>query len=174
MHTKHSIICVRVFYIFLYLSQIFFYTAPHRKETMHIREQFQRLLDRKQQEIRNLELQLEKAKTYVEALQDSMRLLPKDSSDASEATLRPDTALARTRDILRAAGKPMHITDLLKALGSPGDSKHKLSLGGSLANYVRKGQIFTRPAPNTFGLIEMNGKRESKIEDDIPEDFGTD
>jgi len=141
---------------------------------MHIREQFQRLVDRKQQEIRNLEVQIEKAKTYVEALQDSMRLLPKDAATTSEATLRPDTILARTRDVLRATGKPMHINDLLKALGSPSDSKHKLSLGGSLANYVRKGQIFTRPAPNTFGLIEMNGKAESKVEDEIPEDFGSD
>src|SRR5882762_3238566 len=101
---------------------------------MHIREQFQRLVDRKQQEIRNLEVQIEKAKTYVEALQDSMRLLPKDAATTSEATLRPDTILARTRDVLRATGKPMHINDLLKALGSPSDSKHKLSLGGSLAN----------------------------------------
>lgn len=140
---------------------------------MHIREQFQRLVDRKQQEIKNLEAQIEKAKTYVEALQDSMRLLPKDASVASEATLRPDTALARTRDILRTAGRPMHINDLLKALGSPTDSKHKLSLGGSLANYVRKGQIFTRPAPNTFGLIEMNAKADSKVEEEIPEDFGS-
>jgi len=141
---------------------------------MHIREQFQRLVDRKQQEIKNLELQIEKARTYIEALQDSMRLLPKDAAAASEATLRPDTALARTRDILRAAGKPLHINELLKALGSPADSKHKLSLGGSLANYVRKGQIFSRPAPNTFGLIEMDGKKEPKAEDEIPEEFGSD
>jgi hypothetical protein len=67
----------------------------------------------------------------------------------------------------------MHINEILKALGSPVDSKHKLSLGGSLANYVRKGQIFTRPAPNTFGLLEMNRKEESKLEDEIPEDFGS-
>jgi hypothetical protein len=140
---------------------------------MNIREQFQRLLDRKQQEIRGLELELEKARTYVEALQDSMKLLPRDANGSSEANLRPDTALSKTRDVLRKNGKPMHINDLLKALGSPADSKHKLSLGGSLANYVRKGQIFTRPAPNTFGLLEMNGKEDSEAEDQIPEDFGS-
>jgi hypothetical protein len=167
-------VAVHVFHVFLYCHAVFFVVASARKENMHIREQFQRLVDRKQQEIRNLELQIEKARTYVEALQDSMRLLPKEVTAGSEATLRPDTALARTRDILRTAGKPMHINDLLKALGSPADSKHKLSLGGSLANYVRKGQIFTRPAPNTFGLIEMSQKGESKIEDEIPEDFGSD
>ncbi len=140
---------------------------------MHIREQFQRLLDRKHQEIRNLELQLEKAKTYVEALQDSMRLLPKDGT-SGEATLRPDTTLAKTRDLLRKAGTPMHISEILKALGAGTDSKQILSLGGSLAGYVRKGKIFTRPAPNTFGLIEMNGKSDLKVEEDIPDDFGSD
>jgi hypothetical protein len=139
---------------------------------MHIREQFQRLLDRKQQEIRNLELQLEKAKTYVEALQDSMRLLPKDGT-SEVATLRPDTTLAKTRDLLRKAGVPMHISEILKALGAGTDSKQTLSLGGSLAGYVRKGKIFTRPAPNTFGLIEMNEKADSKAEEDIPDDFGS-
>jgi hypothetical protein len=143
---------------------------------MNIREQFQRLLDRKQQEIRNLELQLEKARTYVEALQDSMRLLPKDAA-ASEATLRPDTTVSKTRDLLRRIARPMHISEILKELGSPTDSKHKLSLGGSLANYVRKGQIFTRPAPNTFGLIEMNGRTSGArgveiTDEDIPDDFG--
>src|SRR6476646_645267 len=160
--TKYTTSRLHVFHIFLSCHGFFIVVHCYRKENMNIREQFQRLLDRKQQEIMNLELQLEKARTYVEALQDSMRLLPRDASGASEATLRPDTALARTRDILRSAGKPMHINELLKALGSPSDPKHKLSLGGSLANYVRKGQIFTRPAPNTFGLLEMNGKGESK------------
>lgn len=139
---------------------------------MHIREQFQRMLDRKQQEINDLELQLEKAKTYVEALQDSMRLLPKNPSDA-EVTLRPGTALDKTRELLKATGRPMHITEILKALNQPIDKKHKLSLSGSLSTYVRNAQIFTRPAPNTFGLIEMNskGQGESGVED-LPEDFG--
>lgn len=140
---------------------------------MHIREQFQRLLDRKQQEISGLELQLEKARTYVEALQDSMRLLPKSPSDA-ETTLRPGTALAKVRDLLKSSGKPMHITEILRGLNLPIDKKHKLSLSGSLSTYVRNGEIFTRPAPNTFGLIEMStkGQGESGLED-LPEEFGS-
>lgn len=140
---------------------------------MHIREQFQRLIDRKNQEIKGLELELEKARTYLEALQDSLKLLPKDSNGSNEANLRPDTGLARARDVLRKQGSPMHINEILKALGLPVDSKHKLSLGGSLANYVRKEQIFSRPAPNTFGLREWTTREERRSEDEIPEDFGT-
>lgn len=138
---------------------------------MNTREQFQRLLDRKKQEISDLELKLERAKAYVEALQDSMKLLPKLPSD-TEVTLRPGTALAKTRDILQQAGKPMHITEILRALSQPVDKKHKLSLSGSLSTYVRNAQIFNRPAPNTFGLISMNNKNQESGVEDLPDDFG--
>jgi hypothetical protein len=68
----------------------------------------------------------------------------------------------------------MHVNDLLKAMGKPTDKKNKLSLSGSLSTYVRAGQIFYRPAPNTFGIIEMvkaspSGSLNSV---DLPDDFG--
>lgn len=139
------------------------------------RDQLQKMLDRKQQEIRELELQLEKAKAYIQALQDTMRFFPKSNGQASDAALRPGTTLAKARDILKAAGKPMYINDLLKALNQPTDKKHKLSLSGSLSSYVRNSQIFTRPAPNTFGLVEMDKAVDVTDEDiEIPEDFGDD
>lgn len=142
---------------------------------MQAREQVQKLLDRKQQEIKDLELQIEKARAYIQALQDSMRFLPKDNSQA-EVSLRPGTALAKARDILREKGQPMHITEILKALNQPNDKKHRLSLSGSLSAYVRNSQIFSRPAPNTFGLIEANKAAIGldSGETEIPEDFGDD
>ena len=140
---------------------------------MTVRDQFQKLLERKHQEIHDLEMKLEKAKTYAQAIQDSMSLLPKDTSLAEdEQTLRPGTALSKTREILKSSGKPMHITEILKALNQPIDKKHRLSLSGSLSTYVRKSVIFNRPAPNTFGLIEMNTLTdEGAVE--LPDDFGS-
>jgi len=141
---------------------------------MTTRAQIQKLLDRKYQELKDKELELEKLRTYVQAIQDTMKLLPKESQNGAEQTLRPGTALARTRDILKAAGKPMHITEILKALNHPVDKKNRVSLGGSLSTYVRNGQIFSRPAPNTFGLIEMSTQTgESETGPDIPDDFGS-
>jgi hypothetical protein len=141
---------------------------------MQIREQLQKLLDRKNQEIRDLELQIEKARAYVQAVQDSMRFLPKDNVQ-EDTMLRPGSALAQAREVLQKAGKPMHISEILKALNKPVDKKHRLSLSGSLSSYVRNGQIFSRPAPNTFALIEtrvrLNGSEDGI---DLPEDFGAD
>ena len=148
-----------------------------REELMQIREQIQKMLDRKQQEISDLELQVEKAKAYIQALQDSMRFLPKDNVQG-DTILRPGTALARTRDLLHSEGKPMHIIAILKALSLPNDKKHRLSLSGSLSSYVRSSQIFTRPAPNTFGLMETNKSSPNESENAdalaIPDDFGVD
>jgi hypothetical protein len=142
---------------------------------MGVREQFQKMIDRKGEEIKDLELQIEKARTYIQALQDSMRLLPKDLAPGDQLqTLRPGTALAKAQDVLKAEGKAMHITDLLKAMGKPTDKRNRLSLSGSISTYVRNGQIFSRPAPNTFGLLDLKPLPESAPREspEIPEDFG--
>lgn len=75
--------------------------------------------------------------------------------------------MAKARDALLKEAKPLHIDDLLKAIGKT--KEHKASVSGSLGNYVRKNEIFTRPAPNTFGLKEFD---ESQPEEEPPEDFG--
>jgi hypothetical protein len=138
---------------------------------MNARAQFQKLIDRKQLEIDSLQRQIEYAKAYIQAIQDSMKILPRENGQ-DQITLRPGTALAKTQEILRKAGQPLHINEILKALNEKTDKR--ISLSGSLSAYVRNGQIFTRPAPNTFGLMEMNKPSNPLDELDIPEDFGND
>lgn len=139
---------------------------------MGARENLQRLYDRKQQEIRELELQLAQAKAYLQAIQDSMKVLPKENP-GEEQELREGSGLAKAKRALQAAGKPMHVGDILKAIGKPNDKKHRISLSGSLGNYARKKQIFTKPAPNTFGLIAFGVAAKSGEIEDMPETFGT-
>lgn len=50
--------------------------------------------------------------------------------------------------------------------------KAEISLASSLAAYVRKGEIFTRPAPNTFGLVELGHKTIIEEEAGPPAGFG--
>jgi len=144
---------------------------------MGIRDSFQKLIDKKSQEIRELELKLREANAYIQALQDSMKLLPRESNGSigDEVELRPGTALAKTRDILKSAGKPLHISELLKLQGRPIDKKNRVSLIGTLAGYVRAGKIFTRTAPNTFGLMEFGQSTvESESEQvELPSKFGS-
>lgn len=144
---------------------------------MGIRDEFQKRIEKKQQEIRELESRIKEANSYLQALLDSMKWLPRDETDAvGSQTLRAGTILAKAQESIRKSGQPMHVADILKAIGKPTDKKNRVSLGGSLSGYVRRKEIFTRPAPNTFGLIEMNGSSGSgKTEgSDLPENFGAD
>ncbi len=141
-------------------------------ECMGIRENFQKLLTKKQEEISALELQIREAKAYVQGLQDSMKLLPRDGTGVAEHSLREGSALAKTRDVLKTAGAPLPIADILKALGLPVDKEHRTSLAGTLSGYARQARVFTKTAPNTFGLIEFRATQPEVEEDEIPEEFG--
>jgi len=141
---------------------------------MKFRDDLLKRIEKKELEIRDLEKQLAAANAYLQALQETVRILPKEplGSPMSPAqVLRPGSAVAKAREAILKAGKPLHITELLKALGRPVDKNSRVSLSGSLSGYVKRNEIFTRPAPNTFGLIELN--HSEMPEDEPPEDFGS-
>jgi hypothetical protein len=147
-----------------------------------IRKEIERKIERKEKEMRDLEqetaIRLREGAAYVQALEESLKLLPKENSDETAVTLRAGSAIAKARDAISAAGKPLHVTELLQILGKPLNAGSKAGLAGSLAWYVRKGEIFTRPAPNTFGLVQFNVVKEAAESapdfevEEPPEDFG--
>ena len=148
---------------------------------MGVRENFQKLKAKKEAEIRELELRIREAHAYVQALDDSMKLLPRETTAETEnAALRPDSLLAKAREAIRTAGRPLPIAELLKALGKQPDKKNRVSLAGTLSSYARKGKVFRKTAPNTFGLIDVEvavslpsqNSIDTKEEEDIPDDFG--
>ena len=128
-----------------------------------------------------MEAQINGAKNYLQGMEDALKLLPRDDAETG-AVLRPGSNLAKARDAIKQAGKPMHVSDLLAALGRDITRMNRSGLSGSMAAYVRRGEIFTRPAPNTFGLVEFgpNGVSSpdnasdlnSESEDQLPPDFG--
>lgn len=143
---------------------------------MGIRDDFERRIARKEQEITELELKLRDARSYLQALEDALKMIPHELLEhgAAEGTLRTGSSLSQARDAIRKAGRPMHITDILRAIGKPVDKKNRVSLASGLAAYVRKGEVFTRHAPNTYGLVEFGvGDAPGRDEgDDLPDTFG--
>jgi len=113
-------------------------------------------LKKKEQEIQSLEERLRSARIYVQALQDVLKLVHPDSPpDSGESALKTGSAVAKAREVILQREKPVHVNDLIEALGKKVTRETRASLTSSLAAYVRRGDIFTRPAPNTFGLIEL-------------------
>lgn len=143
-------------------------------ERMGARENLQRLVDRKRSEIADLEQRLRDARVYMQALADSLKALPKEQNGAQLIReLRPGSALAMAQEFLRATGKPQHVSDILKALDKENTKEARVSLSGSLAGYVKERRIFTRPSPNTFGLIEFGTESTDVVTEELlPEDFG--
>ena len=145
---------------------------------MDLRKELRRKIERKQSEIeqwqaeaREISTKVREAIAYVTGLEETLKLLPRETlSEAASTSLRADSAVAKAREAILAAGRPLHINDILKALGKAVNHDSKASLSGSIGAYARKKQVYTRPAPKTFGLLEF--EREPKLDDDLPPDFG--
>ena len=139
---------------------------------MGARENLQRIASKKEQEITALKQQIALTEAYLQAINDSIRVLPREPSGKSSerVSLRSDSMLYKAREAILAAGEPQHIKALMKAIGKDEDDKGaRVSLTGAIGWYVRKGQVFTRPKPNTFGVVEF----EESTEIDLPENFGS-
>jgi len=134
-------------------------------------------IKRKEAEVASLERKLDAAKVYLQALNDILKAVDKATGEepVSETMLRKGSSVSQARDVILEFGKPIHIDDLLNRLGRNVTRENKASLTSSLAAYVRRDEIFTRPAPNTFGLIELgHTEAEEEPEDSsLPEGFGT-
>jgi hypothetical protein len=141
---------------------------------MNERRRIEERLRKKEQEIQTLEEQVKDARVYIQALQDVLKMLPKepDGESSPESVLRPGSTVAQARKIIKTRGNPVHIDDILKMLGKDVTRENKAALSGSLAAYVRRGEIFTRPAPNTFGLVEMD--KPPTLQAEPPPHFGED
>lgn len=127
---------------------------------MGARSQVEKKILAKQQEIAELEVQIQAANSYIQAMQEVLRLLPKDDAESGSAEqplqLRHGSAVAQARDLLIKTGKPMHITEILKGVGRENTKSQRVSLSGSLRTYARRNQIFSQHGGNLFGLIEWN------------------
>ena len=135
-------------------------------------------LSKKLAEIQSLEEKLKNARVYARALEDILKELNKSTSSSpgtgeSDVSLRRGSSVDQARAVILERGTPIYIDDLLEALGKEVTRETKASLTGSLAAYVRREEIFTRPAPSTFGLIELGHFEISDEASEPPAQFGS-
>lgn len=106
-----------------------------------------------------LDAQIKEKSIFLDGMKDVLKFIPKEQVTARATVrrnpaLQPGSEVAKVRDILFANRKPMHINAIITALGKESTKSARVSLSSSLAAYVRRGKIFTRPQPNTFYLEE--------------------
>jgi len=143
---------------------------------MDERKKIEERLRKKESEIQVLDERLRAAKIYAQALQDVLKMLgaadsqpePDSPPINKTSTLRAGSAVDQARQIILIRREPMHISALLEAMGKDTSAESRVSLASSLAAYVRRGEIFSRPAPNTFGLIELGHSGDGENDDVQP------
>ena len=130
---------------------------------MSIEQKFNDRISKVSDEIRELEVKLEAKRSYQLALRDSLRLVLRESADVDKGNrgLREGSMPAKVREAILKAGRPLGIADLLRSVGKQVAPKERRVVGTSLNAYIRNGKTFTRPAPGTYGLIEMNDKSKA-------------
>ena len=130
------------------------------------RAELEKRIEKKREEIVALKTKVRESEVYIAALKEALRLLPREGVNDGRAdnVLRQGSNPELARQAILIAGQPMHVEELLKALKKESTRSNRTGLSGSLAAYVRKGEIFTRPAPNTFGLVELKGKASAARE----------
>lgn len=130
---------------------------------MNLRKEFEKLIEKKRTEIVEAQKAIDSAEAYIQAMLDAIRKLPKE--DAVAPAVKPGSDVEKVRDAILAAGKPLHLNEIIEALGRTADADTKAKIAGLLGWYTSKGKVFTKTAPNTYGLVEVTS---------IPSDFGED
>ncbi len=142
---------------------------------MELADELRRRIEKKRREVQRWENDLREGQAYLLALEDTYRLI-EGEGDGPEAALRPGSDLAKAQEIIKKMGHPLHVSEILEALGKSADKKITESLSGSLAAYAREGKVFTKAGPNKFGLTEMQETTPDALPQAIvsepPDDFG--
>lgn len=69
--------------------------------------------------------------------------------------------MARAQAAVLAAQHPLHIDELLRALGRDVNKRNRTSLAGSIGGYARRGRVFVKSGPNTFSVSTLEeGRRK--------------
>lgn len=104
----------------------------------------------------------------ISELENIIRLLPKDGAITSiEKTIRFGSDVYNAREALRREQKPLHIKDLLDAMGVEVTRNRRSSLSSQLSAYAKKEEIFTKAGPNVFGLMDYGPKPLTDDQKDI-------
>jgi len=147
---------------------------------MSARTDIEKRIEKEKAKINDLISQIEKNESFILGLQEALKMLPKEkefengqvktNKDNSKTSFRAGSDVEKTYNLLRDAGKSMHISEILIGIGKEDTKSNRLSLSSSISRHVRKGDLFKRPFPNSFALIETPDIVNPTL--DLPPNFG--
>jgi hypothetical protein len=123
---------------------------------MSYRKELERKIEKKRGEIAELNRQIYAAESYIEGLNEALKLAPPDDDRPVPVVLRSGSDMEKVRNILKSKGKPLHIDEIIPLMNKHFTESTKIGLAGSLSSYAKHRKVFTKTASKTFGLIEFD------------------
>lgn len=157
---------------------------------MKMADKIQKQISKKKEDVSLLEVEISKlqskiieANGVITGLDTALQLIPKEPSannfQRDISNLRSGSDVEKAYLYISERGASVRIEDILEGIGKENTKKTRQALAGQLSYNFRDGRIFTRPAPNTFGLQQWPGSQGSIVVDqnetddfDLPDDFG--
>lgn len=132
------------------------------------RTNIEKRIEKEKQRITELRLEIERSESFVKGLQEALQMLPKEKplEPSRIKNLRPGSDIEKIRDLIRQIGHPLLLDEIIDGIGKEVTNASRASIASSLSRYVRKGEIFNRPGPNKFGLLEQESV-------ELPDTFGS-
>lgn len=135
---------------------------------MSTRKKFEDEISKLEEEIAEHQKEIDQKLFSIETWKRAIKMLPKEANGDPAArqprrALRPGSDVDLARTALIAAKRPLHINDLLAAMGRGTAKDERISLASSIQAYVRKEAVFKKTAPNTFGLIDLPENTEESV-----------
>ncbi len=109
------------------------------------------LVAEKRAELVRLEAELAAGQAYLQCLEERILAAEARAGDLAET----DDPVVAIRRLIREAGQPLYIDEILRGLDRPLSRDTREEVRQLLLSWVRRGEIFTRPRPAIFGLIEL-------------------
>ena len=105
----------------------------------------------KRAELARLEAEIDAAHAYLRSTEERI------AAGEARAGDEPDTddPVVAIRRLIREAGRPLYIDDILRGLDLPLNRASREEIRQLVLSWVRRGEIFTRPRPSIFGLVEL-------------------
>lgn len=142
---------------------------------LSLRDKLETLIKKKEIEIGEYEGKIKEAKSYIQALQDSIRLLPKYDNEGNgtrEVRIKPGSNPDKVHELLKTKGHPLHIKEIVEGIGLEYNRISRSTIRSALSPYVKNGQLFKLVSPGTIGLIEWEGKQQQfELDESEPEDI---
>jgi len=155
---------------------------------MELKAKLQKQIDKKMAEITERDSQIsalqaenDRDNAFIQGVQESIKAIPDEllctetkRRQSKSRAVKAGSSSEKALTALRELGKPTHINELAVKMGSSISQEAIKNIASSLRQSANNERIFTRPAPNTFGLIEWDDYDPDEFEpteDEIYESY---